>query len=104
MLSCPIVNLVSYIPVVFVLALSTSASIGMYSGAAIRDACSKKLQKLAKARSENPTIRTKAPNPSNKTRFVYLVGAAYKDHAIMSPRHFQSSSLTEYVDQDRLGS
>lgn len=43
MLSDPIVNLVSYIPVVFVRALSTSASIGMYSGEDIRLASSKKL-------------------------------------------------------------
>jgi len=43
MLSEPMVNLVSYIPVVFVLALKTSASIGMYSGAEILLASSKKL-------------------------------------------------------------
>jgi hypothetical protein len=44
MLSWPIVNLVSYIPVVFVLARKTSASVGMYSGAAIRATSSKKLE------------------------------------------------------------
>ena len=42
----PIENLVSYIPVVFVLALRTSASMGMYSGAAILGDSSKKLKRF----------------------------------------------------------
>jgi hypothetical protein len=46
MLNEPIENLVSYIPVVFVRALKTSASTGIYSGAEIRVASSKKLQLL----------------------------------------------------------
>ena len=49
MLKDPIVNLVSYIPVVFVLALNTSASIGMYSGAEILFASSKKLESVSDA-------------------------------------------------------
>lgn len=42
----PIENLVSYIPVVFVLALRTSASMGIYSGAAILGDSSKKLDRF----------------------------------------------------------
>ena len=42
-LSCPIVNRVSYIPVVFVRARNTSASVGIYSGDAILRTSSKKL-------------------------------------------------------------
>lgn len=47
MLSWPIVNRVSYIPVVFVRARSTSASIGMYSGAVMRSTSSKKLSQVS---------------------------------------------------------
>jgi hypothetical protein len=43
MLNDPIVNLVSYMPVVLVRALKTSASTGMYSGDEILMASSKKL-------------------------------------------------------------
>lgn len=42
----PIENLVSYIPVVFVLALRTSASVGIYSGADILNDSSKKLNQF----------------------------------------------------------
>lgn len=46
MLNWPMVNLVSYIPVVFVLARSTSVTLGIYSGDAIRFASSKKLDRV----------------------------------------------------------
>ncbi len=43
MLNWPIVNRVSYIPVVFVRARKTSASMGVYAGSQIRATSSKKL-------------------------------------------------------------
>jgi hypothetical protein len=54
MLSEPIENLVSYIPVVFVRALNTSASTGMYSGAEIRVASSKKLELSVRIPNNQP--------------------------------------------------
>ena len=78
MLNDPIENLVSYIPVVFVRALNTSASTGMYSGAAILVASSKKL-KLSVRMSGDPVLQpTMGPNPSSRIHsaspspFLYL--------------------------------
>jgi hypothetical protein len=57
------VNLVSYIPVVFVLALSTSASTGIYSGSEILVDSSKKLQDVTPCYILDQDKHTMAPSP-----------------------------------------
>ena len=83
MLNDPIVNLVSYIPVVLVLALNTSASIGMYSGAEILLASSKKLEPVSDASLRQTKRRTMVRNPSGRIRFASPSMSLYLDPAIM---------------------
>ena len=73
MLNWPIVNRVSYIPVVFVRARKTSASVGVYVGPQIRVTSSKKLNFVLAMCSYCLAFfarwaHTKVRNPLDKTR------------------------------------